>query len=64
MYPHNSQCSIPFKFRRNNEIDTRLGGRGYKLLQFPQEEIERGVFDHIKKILLDSISLGDEHHGM
>lgn len=63
VFPHNSQCTTVIKDRINSIFDTREGGKGYGLLPFPQAEIERGVFNHIKKVL-GGMSHGDVHHGM
>lgn len=63
VFPHNSQCTTAIKDRINSTIDTRVGGKGYGLLSFPQAEIERDVFGHIKEVL-GGMSHGGVHHGM
>ena len=41
IYPHCSQCDTEAKWRRNNKMDNRCGGRGYEVLQFPHDEVVR-----------------------
>lgn len=63
LFPHSSQCKLPFQSRRNFKMDREHGGVGFDTAAFPLETIVGGLYNNLVSTL-GEIEKDGNHYGV